>query len=721
VTYVLGVDVGGTFTDVVLGTTDGDLTVAKVMTTPADPGDAVVAGVREVLVRSGVGAGEVSRLVHGTTLATNVILERRGSDIAFVTTQGFGDVLRLGREVRQEEERFDLFFRTPDPPVSRARTFEVRERIGPTGEVLVPLDPDDAVAVADAVAASAAAGVAICLLHSYANPEHERRVAEACRAALPPGTYVVASSEVWPEIREYERAITTALCASLGPVMSGYLSRLADRLAVVGMTCPIEIMESSGGVMSAPLAARRPIYTIESGGAAGVIAAGFIGRLIGASEVISFDMGGTTAKTGIVRHGRPDITHEFKLGGSRGSEGGRRGGGYPLRIPVVDLAEVGAGGGSVASVDEAGSLSVGPRSAGSVPGPACYGLGGTEPTVTDANLLLGYLRSGELSGGVRLDPELSRLAVERHVGGPLGLDAVAAALAIHEVANAAMAAAIRVVTVQRGIDPAGFTLVGFGGAGPMHVAELAEIFGIEEVVVPRAAGVASAVGLIASDLVVDRSVTRLMPTASATPEVLAAVFAELEAAARAELPEAGPAGAPSAGARSAGARSAGARSAGAAGGLVVSRSIDVRFRGQAHQLTVDADGGPDAIHAAFRTCYLETYGIDVDGPTELVTFRVQVVRPVEKLTPARHPEPPGGPVEAQPVGTRPVLFAGAGGFVSCPVFDWTVLGPGSFVPGPAIIEGSDTTVVVPPLFSARVDPWSNLILRRSPAGIDLGL
>jgi N-methylhydantoinase A len=225
--------------------------------------------------------------------------------------------------------------------------------------------------------------------------------------------------------------------------------------------------------------------------------------------------------------------------------------------------------------------------------------------------------------------------------------------------------------------------------------------------VPRAAGVASAVGLIASDLVVDRSVTRLMPTASATPDVLAAVFAELEAAARTELPDDSPADGP------AGAPSVGAPSAGAAGGLMVSRSIDVRFRGQAHQLTVDAEGGPDAIHAAFRACYLETYGIDVDGPTELVTFRVQVVRPVEKLTPARHPEPPGGPVEAQAVGTRPVLFAGAGGFVSCPVFDWTVLGPGSLVPGPAIIEGSDTTVVVPPLFSARVDPWSNLILRRA--------
>ena len=704
-TYVLGVDVGGTFTDVVLGTADGETTVAKVMTTPADPGDAVVAGVREVLDRSGVGAGEVSRLVHGTTLATNVILERRGSDIAFVTTEGFGDVLRLGREVRQEEERFDLFFRTPDPPVSRARTFEVRERVGPTGEVLVPLDPADADAVARAVAGSTAVGVAICLLHSYANPEHERRVAEACRKALPSGTYVVASSEVWPEIREYERAVTTALCASVGPVMSGYLSRLADRLAAVGITCPIEIMESSGGVMSAPLAARRPIYTIESGGAAGVIAAGFIGRLIGASEVISFDMGGTTAKTGIVRHGRPDITHEFKLGGSRGSEGNRRGGGYPVRIPVVDLAEVGAGGGSVATVDEAGSLSVGPRSAGSVPGPAGYGLGGTEATVTDANLLLGYLRSGELSGGVRLDPELSRVAVERHVAAPLGLDVTAAALAVHEVANAAMAAAIRVVTVQRGIDPAGFTLVGFGGAGPMHVAELAEIFGIEEVVVPHAAGVASAVGLIASDLVVDRSLTRLMETASAPADAIESVFAELEAEARSELPDGPVADAP--------ARSAGGSSS-VASELVVSRSVDVRFRGQAHQLTVTADGDPAAIHAAFRTCYLETYGIDVDGPTELVTFRVRVVRPVEKLTPARHPEPPGGPAEARPVGARPVRFAGGAGFVPCPVFSWTALAPGSVVPGPAIIEGPDTTVVVPPNFGGRLDPWSNLILRRLP-------
>ena len=364
-------------------------------------------------------------------------------------------------------------------------------------------------------------------------------MAAACRAALPDDAFVISSSEVWPEMREYERAMTTVMCAYVGPVMAQYLAGLETRLTALGIGCPIEIMESSGGVMSASRASRRPIYTVESGGAAGIIAAGVVGGLVGADRVLSFDMGGTTAKTGIVRQGEADITHDFHVGGTDGSGGLRRGRGYPIKIPVVDLAEVGAGGGSIASVDSGGGLRVGPRSAGSIPGPACYGRGGTEPTVTDANLLMGYLRAGTLSGGISLDPELSIKAIESAIAGPLGFDVTTAAHAIHSVANASMAAAIRVVTVQRGIDPRDFTLVAFGGAGPLHAVELADTFGITTVVIPRAAGVASAIGLITSDLTAERVLTHLMPTDTADPAVVAAVFGEIEAQAISELPGGG--------------------------------------------------------------------------------------------------------------------------------------------------------------------------------------
>jgi N-methylhydantoinase A len=687
--YFLGVDVGGTFTDVVLGDTDGGVAVAKVATTPDDPRLGVVAGIGEVLAADDVEPSRVTRVVHGTTLATNVILERRGGDIAFITTGGFGDMLRLGRESRQEDDRFNLFFQTPAPPVPRARTFEVSERIDARGAVVVSLDPAEAAAVARQVRETGVQGVAICFLHAYAHPAHEEEMAAACRRALPDDAFVITSSEVWPEMREYERAMTTVMCAYVGPVMARYLGGLEARLRERGIGCPIEIMESSGGVMSASLAARRPIYTVESGGAAGIIAAGVVGGLIGADRVLSFDMGGTTAKTGIVRQGRPDITHDFFVGGADGSGGLRRGRGYPVKIPVVDLAEVGAGGGSIASVDSGGALRVGPRSAGSIPGPACYGRGGTEPTVTDANLLMGYLKPGRLSGGISLDPELSAKAVESAIGGPLGFDVFTAAHAVHCVANASMAAAIRVVTVQRGIDPRDFTLVAFGGAGPLHAVELAATFGIERVVIPRAAGVASAIGLITSDLVAERVLTRLMPTEGADPAVVGAVFDELEEQAVRELP-------------------------GGDGELIVHRAVEARFRGQAHQLTVPAPPGPVSaesiakIERAFLDSYRHAYGIDLDAPTELVNFRVRVSRTVEKLTPVPHPA--GAASTPDPTGERPVAFAAAE-LAPCPVYSWEGLAPGSRLVGPAVIEGYDTTVVVPPGHLVETDRWWNLLIR----------
>jgi N-methylhydantoinase A len=691
--WFAGVDVGGTFTDLALASSDGRLVTAKVATTPADPRDGVVAGIARVLARSGVPAAAVTRVVHGTTLATNVILERRGGPVAFVTTEGFGDMLRLGREVRGEDERFDLSFAVPQPPVVHPHTFEVRERCGADGRVLVPLDGDSLRGVVERVVAAAPTAVAVCLLHSYANPAHEVRVAAACRAALGPAVPVVASSDVWPEVREYERAMTTVMCAYVGPVMTAYLEGLVTRLRELGVACDVDVMESSGGVMSAAMAAERPVFTVESGGAAGVTAAGFVGSLLGAGDVISFDMGGTTAKAGIVRRGRPALAHGFHVGG-RGSRGGSRAPkGFPIKTPVVDLAEVGAGGGSIAWIDGGGALQVGPRSAGADPGPACYGLGGVDPTVTDANLVLGYLRSGELSGGVDLSVDLARGAVAR-VAGPLGLSVEDAAHAVHAIVNANMAAAIRMVTVERGIDPRDFTMVGFGGAGPIHLARLAETFGIGTVVVPWAAGVSSAVGLVTADLTVDRVRTEITRDEDLDPSDVNHLFAELVREGMAQLPVAA-----------------------STDDMRVHRSVDARYRGQAHQLTVPVpDGELTAddlawVLKSFEESYEQTYGIAGEGPVDVVGYRAQVVRVVDKYAPVA--AGPGRSAPApEPTGERSAHFVEAGGYLPTPVYDRDLLETGDELVGPAVIDGDDTSIVVPPGYLATIDGWRDVLLRR---------
>jgi N-methylhydantoinase A len=673
-----GVDVGGTFTDVVVATEDGRTIVRKLLTTHEDPRLAVAEGLLLGLEDAGAAPSDVARVVHGTTLATNVILERRGGRIAFVTTDGFGDLLRLGREARVEEDRFDLFFTTPKPPVEHTDTFEVVERVTARGEVLTALTPEHAREVAAKVAAANPVAVAVCFLHAYADPSHEALMAEALRAELG-DTFVVTSTEVWPELREYERAMTTVMCAYVGPVMGAYLAGLEARLAELGVRCPIEIMESSGGVMPAALAAKRPIYTVESGGAAGVTAAGSVGRAIGAGDVISFDMGGTTAKAAIVRQGKPAVIHDFQVGG-KGSFGGTRPGtGFPIKVPVVDMAEVGAGGGSIAWVDEVGALRVGPRSAGAMPGPACYDRGGDLPTVTDANLLLGYINPGGLAGGVGLVRERAEHVLERDVAKPLGIDLAGAARAVHEIINATMAAAIRVVTVQRGVDPRDFALVGFGGAGPMHVAGLADTFGIGTVVVPWAAGVASAVGLVSSDLGIERVRTRITDVEAADPADIEALYAELEAECRAELGE---------------------------GHLEVTRAADARFRGQAHQLSVVVPRGLADVAEAFHAEHRRAYGIDLDAPVQLVNLRVRATRRADKPTPVPLPIDPSA--TATPVGRRDAWFDG--GFVDTPVYSWGDLDPGVTIPGPALLESGDTTVVVPPNRTATVDGWRNALL-----------
>ena len=694
----LATDVGGTFTDVVLARADGRVHVVKTLTTPGDPTEGLLRGVAQVLAEAAVEPGEVDRFVHATTLATNVILERRGVPVAFVTTQGFRSMLALGRQARVEEERFDLAFRQADPPVPLTHTFAVPERLSASGEVLVPLDEAAAQEVAGQIAALDVAAVAICLLHSYANPVHELRLREILSARLPARTPVVVSCEVWPELGEYERATTTLMSAYVGPVMAGYLNRLADELVKLGIRAPVQVMESAGGVLPAALAAARAVYTIESGPAAGVIAAARAGARRGLADLISFDMGGTTAKAGLVRGGRPGITFEFQVGG-KGSFGGRRPGtGVPIKVPAIDLAEVGSGGGSIAWVD-AGTLRVGPRSAGADPGPACYGRGGELPTVTDANLLLGYLDPDGF-GELRLSVARARAAVEAHVAGPLGVPAVAAAAAIHEIANAQMSAAVHVVTVRRGIDPRAFTLFASGGAAPTHVARLAERFGIGRVLVPPYCGVGSAAGLLHAELAVERGRTFLAradaltsascavgTTGAASLAELAQVFAELEAAARRDL------------------------SLDSGDAAVCTRSLGIRFIGQAHAFTVELPAGGvsrDGLRHAveeFYKRYRESYGIDLRDPVEVTTARVRISLAAKDELEVR------GEVGAGPAGIRKVWLDGE--FREVPVRDRRSFAPGEEFPGPYIVTEPQASLLVPPGWRGSVDDLGAVLLERA--------
>ncbi|GAB2808074.1 hypothetical protein GCM10022221_01690 [Actinocorallia aurea] len=699
-------DVGGTFTDVVLADADGRVHVVKTLTTPDDPGDGLLRGVSEVLALAEVDPGEVTRFVHATTLATNVILERRGVPVAFVTSGGFRALLALGRQARVEEERFDLGFVQPDPPVPLTHTFQVDGRIGADGSEVAPLDEEGAARVGEEIAALGVAAVAVCLLHSYAEPAHERRLGEILRARLG-DVPVVLSSDVWPEMGEYERATTTLMSAYVGPVMDSYLRRLTERLHQLGITAPVQVMESAGGVLPAEIAAALAVRTIESGPAAGVIAAADAGAARGLADLISFDMGGTTAKAGLVRGGRPGITHEFQVGG-KGSFGGRRpGSGVPIKIPAIDLAEVGAGGGSIASVS-GGTLRVGPRSAGADPGPACYGRGGLDPTVTDANLILGYLSPDEFA--FPLSRELAEEAM-RKVADPLGVDTATAAAAVHDIANAQMGTAVHVVTVRRGIDPRGYTLVALGGAAPTHAARLAERFGISRVLVPANSGVGSAAGLLRADLSVEHARTFLRPvtalcsgapakpgshasghsaaedTASLTEEALeglGALLDSLEIAARGDLS--------------------------AREGGEVTRSVGMRFIGQAHAFTVDLPPGPltSALIAQvtenFYKKYEESYGIPLRDPAELTTARVRVT--------VVAPHPPAAPAEPVPAVETPRTVHLDGAAREIPAQPRASCVPGEPLPGPRILTDAQCSVLVPPGWRATATPEGATLLER---------
>jgi N-methylhydantoinase A len=686
----IGIDIGGTFTDVALvDEATGRIGIAKVLTTPHDFGAAVIDGINAALAENAVDPAEVALLSHATTVVTNALLEKKGARAGFIATRGFRDILELRRSSRPD--LYDLFQDAPNVLVPRRHRFEVTERIDAQGKVVTPLAEAELAPVIEAIREAGLYTVAVSFLFSFLNDEHERRVGEILRAALP-HVGVFLSCEVLPEIREFERASTTAVCAYVGPLLAGYLQRLSAATRALGLP-ELYVMGSSGGVFDIAEGLRMPAMAVESGPAAGVIGAALAGRQLDRPNLLSFDMGGTTAKASVIVGGEVAVTAEYEVGGATNAKRWMHGTGHPIRVPVIDLAEVSAGGGSIAWVDPGGALKVGPHSAGADPGPAAYGAGGMQPTVTDADVILGCLdREALLGGGLRIDLAAAEQAIRTSVAEPLGLSVADAASRIVEVVNSNMAQALRIVSVERGHDPQEFSLIAFGGAGPVHAVALAEELQIPEVIVPPAPGAFSALGLVASDLKRDYVRTLYVDLLQVDPSRVAAAFAAMEAAGSAMLATAGVPQAQRA----------------------LLRYADVRYRRQAYELTIPVPDGPvmrdslDSLAGAFHAKHAQTYGhANRSEPVQLVNLRVTALGRRPELVLAQRHDP-----AAVRTRERGVWFPGAG-FTATPVRWRDGLPSATIVVGPAVIEALDATTVVPPGWQARVDNLGYLRLTRS--------
>jgi N-methylhydantoinase A len=659
----VGVDIGGTFTDLCLADEQRAVAVGKVLTTPERPAEAVEQVLRHTLADAGIVPAGVERVVHGTTLVTNAIIERKGSRTALLATSGFRDAVEIGRERRYE--LYDLFVEHPRPLAPRHLRFDVPERILADGTVQEPLDEQHVERLARELAAAGIEAVAVSFLHSFTNPEHELRAREAMRRAVP-RLRVSLSCEVVPELREYERTSTTLANVYVQALAEDYLQDLDRRVGEP----PLYVMLSSGGVATVETAARFPIRMLESGPAAGALAAAAFGAETGESNLLSFDMGGTTAKLCVIERGKPLVTNDFEVDRVYRL---KRGSGLPVRTPVVDMIEIGAGGGSIARVSALGTLAVGPESAGSVPGPACYGLGGTEPTVTDADLVLGYLDPAYFLGGrMELDADAARRAIVERVARPLGLGIEEAAWGIHQVVNENMANAARVHVIERGQDPRALPVFAFGGAGPVHALGVARALGAPAVIFPASAGVLSAVGLLTAPLGFDFVRTRRARLDELDLDEAETLFAEMEAEGEALL-----------------------KGAGAVGHV---RSADVRYTGQGHELSVTVPkAGVGALVDAFRGAYRRLYGHEgPDVPIEAVNWRVASTGPSPRLRLASLSVDAG---EARK-GEREAYFHGSHRCV--PVYDRYALVAGATIDGPAIIEERESTLILPPGVLAEV-------------------
>lgn len=670
----VAVDIGGTFTDVsLIDRASGRVWRAKTPSVPSDPSEAFLAGIRLALEEAGAPAAALGQVLHGTTVATNMILEGKGARAALVTTRGFRHVLAIGRQ--DIPRKANLYTWTkPERPVPASRIVEIDERVAAGGAVLEPLDEDSVRRAAEALKEMGVEAVGVCLLHAFANPAHERRAAEILRAALP-GVAVTISTDVLPVVREYERSLTTVLNAVVMPGVTTYVGRIEERLDAEQVAAPLLLMQSNGGVAGAAAIRRAPALTALSGPAAGVVGARAIAAACGIADLITVDIGGTSADICLIKDGRIGLTQHGKVGE------------WPLPLPMVDMVTIGAGGGSIAAVEDE-TLTAGPRSAGAWPGPAAYGLGGREATVTDAHVVLGHLPAKLLGGRMALDVEAARAAIEERVAGPLGLPVEAAARGILAIVDNHMVGAVRVVSVERGHDPRRFTLVPFGGAGPLHGCALADLLGISSVMIPPAPGVLCADGLLAADLKAEFS--RALPRAGAVDVAQAeAVFAELETQADAWLAHEGV----------------------AEDKRRKARVALMRYHGQGGEIAVGWTGTRAATEAAFVAAHTALYGFALQAAIELVTLRVEATG----LT----AQPPAIRLDRSetfaPHGHAPVHFED--GRRETPLVDRAALGAGVAFAGPVILTQLDTTTLVPPGWSGVVHETGALLLSRGQGGV----
>jgi N-methylhydantoinase A len=687
----IGIDIGGTFTDVALADeATGRIGVTKVPTTPSDLVQGVLCALQTAMRCHHLAAGDVGLLSHATTVVSNAILEGKGARAALVTTRGFRDVLELRRSARAD--LYDLFQDAPATLIPRRRRFEVTERVGADGAIITPLAEQEIDGLIAALTAARVEAIAISLLFSFLNPEHERRLGARLRTALP-NIPIYLSSEVLPEIREFERSSTTAVCAYVAPLLVSYIARLEESVRRHDLP-PLYVMGSNGGILEAAEATAMPAMTVESGPAAGVVAAALVARQSGRLDLLSFDMGGTTAKASLIRRGKYETTPDYEIGGGSSMTRWMNGTGHPIRVPVIDLAEVSAGGGSIAWVDRAGVLRVGPRSAGADPGPVCYGRGGSEPTVTDCNLLLGYLdRNSLLAGELAIDRAAAEASVAERLAKPLGVDVQTAAAAVVDIVNHAMAEALKILSVHRGHDPREFVLAAFGGAGPLHCAALAGELGIAEVICPPIPGAFSALGLIASELKRDYVRTVYATTAAADPRTMAAAFAGLEREGAAMLDRAGV----------------------APEFRRFERSVDARYERQSYELSVPVPSGAidgaalTAIAADFHARHLRTYGHDNRSePVMLVNIRVTAIGMIPPLAIRDKPAPTG--MDAIK-GKRRLWFRDIGA-VDAAIYDRRRMPTGFAMSGPVVIESFESTILVPPAWRATMNEDGFVLLTR---------
>ena len=689
-TMRIGADVGGTFTDVVLIDASGNIWTHKVPSTPPNFEEAVLNAIEHLLGTTNAVGTTVSDVAHGTTVATNAVLEKRGAKTALITTKGFRDVLEL-RRIRAPQ-MYDLFFEKPQALVERYLRFELTERISASGEVLIPLSESELWRLKEELEKEAVESVAVCTLHAYAFPQHENAVGNFLRAQLPDIPFSL-SSEVLPERKEYERTATTVVNAYVRPIMQRYLNAMRSGLGAMGIEGPLLMMQSAGGLTPEADAARLPVFVLESGPAAGVLAAGFTAQRLGTDNLITLDMGGTTAKASMIENGAVTYSPEYEVGASL-SAGNRLvgGGGELIRAPSIDIAEVGAGGGSIAYLDGAGGLRVGPRSAGAVPGPACYQRGGTEPTVTDANVVLGYIRPGELADGeVSIDSEAAQQAIYDRIAAPLGMDLLQAAEGIHRIANARTMRALRSVSTERGRDPREFVLMAFGGSGPIHAAGLAKELLIRQVIVPPLPGLFSTLGLLFSGVEHHDVRSCLLSGETLNATNLEQIKAEMQRNMLAQFETEGY----------------------SADQVTLSCSVDIRFKGQASEIRIPGadehftENTVQTLYTTFETEHERLYGhrSDPDNPVEVIAVRLIGQAGVRGQQGTLNP--------AERLGARALSrkahFGASWGTIDTPVISRRDMGEESTT-GPLLIDEYDSTIVVPPGYRGSLDSHGNILM-----------